>query len=358
MSKTWRPIWQFIATLSLFYSFTHSPSTAQSLTGRWVGVTTEYDLDAFCPLPVYMDFNADSTWQLGLIDESAAPRTGRWARLKNDSLRFNEATYAPELVTLQGDRLRIGRVQPMTFRRFRAMPMKRETVWARLVGQVWQSDSVQFRFGADGRVALRNRRANTQTIHYAEVLALAESAFLVVRGNPNGRAGDIRIFWQVVGNDVGVIRLQNDSEKPEILRWVGALPANESLQSTQFQPCANCYGMDPTFFAGYVNELNKRKLLSLFRQQYKPVDVPDQSGVITLKFVRNCAGEIGPISLQQLDTNYKRRPFDKRVSDQLMGIVRNHLPGSLFGDNDKAPSHDQTVTFTIRLVDGRLTDLF
>lgn len=344
-------------TLSLFHAFA---GNAQSVVGRWIGIHTEWDLNTYCPLPAYMDFNADSTWQLGLIDESVAPRTSQWTRLPNDSLRFNGATYAPDLIVFNGDQLKIGRAIPMLFRRYQAVPIKRETVWERLAGQVWQSDSVQYRFATDGRVTLYHRRTGTQTVHFAEVLALGESAFLLVRGNQNGREGDIRAFWQVVSNEVGVIRLQGGFGKnigTETLRWVRALNSNDSFRATTFQPCTNCAAQDQMIVFGGLNDLNKRKVLTVIQHRYQPVDAPDQSGVITLKFVRNCAGGLGPIEFQQLNSDYKRRPFDKRITDQLVDIVRNHIPGSLYGD-DRSRSRDQTLAFTIRLVEGRITDLF
>ncbi len=170
--------WIVFATLSII----HFSLSAQPLAGRWIGVHTEWDLDSFCPLPAYMDFNPDSTWQLGLIDESAAPRTGRWG-MEGRVLRVDTTHYAPELVSLQGDLLRIGRVQPMLFRRFRVVSMARETVWQRLAGQVWQSDSVQYLIAANGRVGIRNRKSGGQTVHCAEVLAMDKSAFLVIRGS-------------------------------------------------------------------------------------------------------------------------------------------------------------------------------
>lgn len=344
-------------TLSLFHWIV---LPAQNLTGRWIGVHTEWDLNSYCPLPVYMDFNADSTWQLGLLDESAAPRTSRWGRLAKDSLRFMETSYAPELITLEGDYLRIGRSMPMLFRRYKPVPMQRETVRARLLGQLWQSDTVQYRFAADGRVALRNRRTGEQTLHYAEVLTLGESVFLLVRGSHSGREGDVRVFWQVVTNAVGEIRMAGGFGKNigvETLRWVRALEANESLQPTHFQACTNCSIQNQIVVFKGLDVLNKRKALALFQQYYQRVETPNQSGIVTLKFVRNCTGDLGPITLQELGADYKRRPFDKRVTEQLVAIVRNQLPSSLFGDVVSQP-RDQTVVFTIRLLDGRLTDLF
>ncbi len=343
-------------TLSLFYSFA---LYAQPLTGRWIGVHTEWDLDSFCPLPAYMDFNPDSTWQLGLVDESAAPRTGRWG-MEGRVLRLDTTHYAPELVSLQGDMLRIGRVQPMLFRRFRAVPMARETVWQRLAGQVWQSDSVQYLIAADGRVGLRNRKTGAQTVHYAQVLAMDKSAFLVIRGSGNGREGNIRAFWQVMSNEVGVIKLMGglgSNVGTETLRWVRPLAVNETLKPTGFQTCANCFAQHlANTFVG-MNEISKRNMFTLFRQRYQPINVPGQSGMIALKFVRNCAGELGVVELQELDDNYKRRQFDTRITDQLRAIVRNELPGNLFGANE--PRHTEMVVSCIfRLVDGRVTDIF
>ncbi len=87
-----------VITLWLFHSFALY-GQSQSLTGRWIGVHTEWDSNSYCPMPAYMDFNPDSTWQLGLVDESEAPRTGKWA-MEGAVLRLDTTHYAPELVSL------------------------------------------------------------------------------------------------------------------------------------------------------------------------------------------------------------------------------------------------------------------
>ena len=336
-------------------------SQPQPLVGRWIGVHTEWDLDSFCPLPTYMDFNPDSTWQLGLVDESAPPRTGTWG-MEGRVLRLDTTHYAPELVSLQGDLLRIGRVQPMLFRRFRAVPMARETVWQRLAGNgsagaVWQSDSVQYLIAADGRVVIRNRKTSAQTVHHAEVLAMDKSAFVVIRGSGNGREGNIRAFWQVMSNEVGVIKLLGGlggNAGTEIVRWIRPLGANETLQPTVFQTCTNCYERtrQNTFFS-FGDSM--AKVLDVFKLHYKSAGMPAQSGLIFVSFVMNCVGEKGPVVLKELDENYRNRPFDPQITGQIERISREQLPTSFFG---KPESYDRVVSFTLRLTDGQITDLF
>jgi hypothetical protein len=347
-------------TFCAFFIFPHSLSAQdQHFAGRWIGVHTEWDINSFCRLPAYMDLNPDSTWQLGLVDESAAPRTGTWS-LTGGILRLDTTHYAPELISLTGNFLRIGRTEPMLFRRFRAVAIPHKTVWQQLAGQVWQSDTVQYLMATDGRVGVRNRKTGQQTVHYAGVLAMDKSAFLVIRGSGNGREGPIRAFWQIMSNEPGVINLLGglgQNVGTETLRWVRPLRANEVLQPTVFQTCASCFEQQQatTFFS--LSDPNERKLFALFRQRYQPVDLPGQSGLITMKFVRNCAGQLGAIDFQELDSNYKRRPFDKRITDQLRAIVTNELPGSLFGANDN-PKRDQLLSFAFRFVDGHLTGIF
>ncbi|MCY7359557.1 MAG: hypothetical protein LH609_19295 [Rudanella sp.] len=340
-----------------FFIFHFLVSThAQPLTGRWIGVHTEWDTNSFCPLPAYMDFNPDSTWQLGLVDESEAPRTGRWG-MKGRVLCLDTTHYAPELVSLQGNILRIGRVQPMLFRRFRAVPIPRETVWQRLAGQVWQSDSVQYLIAADGRVGIRNRKTGGQTVHYAEVLAMDKSAFLVIRGSSKGREGNIRAFWQVMSNEVGVIKLMGGLGSNigiETLRWVRTFASSEPVQPTEFQLCTNCFERTrQTTFFGFGDSM--AKVLDIFKLHYKSAGTHTQSGLIFVSFVINCVGEKGPVALKELDENYRNRPFDPQLTAQIKRISREQLPGSLFG---KPESYDRVVSFTLRLTDGRITDLF
>lgn len=354
-----------VTALSLFQAFALY-GQSQPLTGRWIGVHTEWDSSSFCPLAAYMDFNPDSTWQLGLVNESEAPRTGKWAMV-GSVLRLDTTHYAPELVSIQGDILRIGRVQPMVFRRYKAVAISRETVWERLVGQraagaVWQSDSVQYLIAADGRVAVRNRRTGKQTVHYIEVLKMEESAFLVIRGSAHSREGNIRTFWQIMSSEVGVLKVLGGSGgtalQPnvgiETLRWVRMFGANEVLQPTDFQVCMNCFERNQNYIFWSLGD-KRAKLLDLFRQQYKSTDLPAQSGLIFVSFLLNCVGEKGPVDMKQVDENYCNRPFDPRITDQIKRISREQLPVSLLGGNE---AYDRVVSFTLRLTDGRITEIF
>ena len=349
-----------VIALSLVPSFALY-GQSKSLSGRWIGVHTEWDTNSFCPLAAYMDFNPDSTWQLGLVDESEASRTGHWG-MEGRVLRLDTTHYAPELVSLQGDLLRIGRVQPMLFRRYKAVAIPREIVWQRLAGQrsagaVWQSDSVQYLIAADGRMGIRNRKTGVQTVHYAEVLAMDKSAFLVIRGCAHSREGNIRAFWQVISNEVGVIKLLGglgSNVGIETLRWVRSLASNDVLQPTGFQLCTNCFERtrQSTFF-GFGDSM--AKVLDIFKLHYKSAGTPAQSGLIFVSFIINCVGEKGPVALKELDENYRNRPFDPQITAQIKRISREQLPGSLFG---KPESYDRVVSFTLRLTDGRITDLF
>lgn len=353
-----RPIQVFLGIwgLLLAYLAPAQPLTREALTGRWIGVAIEYDLDRVCPLVAYMDLRPDSTWQLGRLDNTDEPRTGTWA-LTGPVLRLDTTHYAPGLVTLQGNQLRIGQVVPLTFRRFRAVPMDKQVVWQRLTGQVWQSDRVEYLFAADGRVGLRNRQTRTQTAHYAQLIELDGSVFLLIRGSAGQQSGDVRECWQVMSNEVGTIRLVGSSGPDschETLRWVRALGSGESLGPTGFQTCANC--MRANFGTFSVNPASLRKTTALLRQQYKPVDVPDATGLIRVSFVQNCQGERGPLQFQEYSADYKRRLFDKRITDQLRMLINSQLPGSLFSDPDR--QYDIDVSLTIRLSNGQITDVF
>lgn len=353
--------WLSAGLLACALALASRPTSAQplrrdQLAGRWIGVSTEWDINQRCPLPACMDLRPDSSWQLSLIGNGSDARRGSWA-LDGNVLRLDTTHYAPELISLRADQLRIGRVVPMTFQRYSAVAINREAIWQQLSGQVWQSDRVQYLIAPDGRVALRNRQTGTQTVHYAEVVALDESAFLVISGNAHNREGNVREFWQVIGTTAGELRLLG-SFGPDIctetLYHVGPLETGKPLLPTVFQPCSNCLAQYQSLFAPGL--IDRSKAFDQIRQAYQSVEAPGQSGLIRLSFVQNCAGERSLVDVQEFDLDYKRRPFDNCITDQLRSIVQQDLSGHFF--SDASSPTDAVVSFTLRLTNGRLTDLF
>ncbi len=82
--------------------------------------------------------------------------------------------------------------------------------------------------------------------------------------------------------------------------------------------------------------------------------------MVRIRFLVNCAGEAGRFEVLELDPNYQKRPFDRRITDQLLTICRTELsrgwlPGS---DSGSEGTFDYVQLITFRLRDGAITEIF
>lgn len=345
-------------TLSLFHAFA---GNAQSVVGRWIGVYTQYDLDQFCTIPVYMDLLPDTTWRLGLLDNTEEPKLGKWAALPGDTLLLGGVRYGPGLVFMRGDSLRIGLASPMIFRRFRPVPLNANEVWHRLAGQVWQSDSTQFWIQLDGKVGVVNRRTNVQTIQYAQVLNLTGSSFWQLRGNAFGPNKQVHDSRQVIHADAKTVQFAGWNGRNagvETFRWVRAMTPRDTLRQSGFVSCEGCLGLGVRF-RGYHETEQTRQLKALFTRQYQPVDLPGQSGMILVSFTINCRGDHSSVQLRQYNADYRVHSFDLRIMNQIQILCRDRLENEWFGFSEKELTEgDIAVQFTIRLLDGRITEVY
>jgi hypothetical protein len=84
-------------------------------------------------------------------------------------------------------------------------------------------------------------------------------------------------------------------------------------------------------------------------------DTPGQSGYITIKFIINCEGATGRFRMTEMDSTYQPRNFDKRISGQLLSLVkslRDWNPARYKGKN-----YDSYQYITFRIRNGRITTI-
>ena len=168
--------------------------TPEQLVGTWIGVHSEWDTDLFCPLGTYIRLDADSTYHLGMVDGSAARLTSTWAA-HGDSVRLDTIHYAPRLVRLQNNLLRIGTFYPMVFRKFNAIPIDSARAYQQLNGRVWQSDSLTISLYANGQASVENPTTHQRTAHFWRLARFGLSVFLVIRGNQHNQDSGYKPLW-------------------------------------------------------------------------------------------------------------------------------------------------------------------
>jgi hypothetical protein len=337
--------------------------TREQLTGTWVGVHTEWDTDALCPLPTYIRLDSDSTYLLGMTDGSAKAVTSTWA-IHGDQVRLDTIHFAPRLVTLKNDLLRIGRNYPMVFRRFKDIPLDLDSTSTshQLSGHVWQSDSLLLYCYANGKIALENPVSKQRTIHFWRLARFGTSLFLIVQGNQYTPDGNYKFLWQLSSlssKQLQAIGWNKDAVVQKTFRLIRNLAPGDSCRPTGFQSCTNCF-IRSFSEIGIGRTPLRYNLSQLLKKHYRPVNHTGQSGLIHVQFVVNCRGEQGMFTLSGSDNDYCPKTFDAQITDQLLAISRNYVATDQFlraDDQSGNRQNDVAVSFTVRLQEGQLTDI-
>ncbi|AQG81147.1 hypothetical protein [Spirosoma montaniterrae] len=356
-----RPSGWWVSVLIFLFSLLTFHYTKAQLTGTWIGVHSEWDSDFVCPLPAYLRLNADSTYQLGLVEGTTPPIRSTWA-VQGNRVRLDTIHYAPGLVQVEGNLLRIGTFYPMVFRRFQTIPLDSIAVYQQLSGRVWQSDSLTIALFADGRVSLENRTAKNRTVHFWRVARLDASLFLVIRGSPHERDGNYKPLWQLTSvspTAIQAIGWNGRNVSTETFRLGRSLTSADSCRSSGFQPCDNCFSWQ--WYYTQLNAERQQYVKEVMQKHYHPIDLPGQSGLLRARFVVNCQGERGLFDIAGFDTDYCPFVFDKCITEQVQDICRRHvdfegLSYYVSGQTERRPE-DKGVSLTFRLKDGCITDV-
>ncbi|GAB2597921.1 hypothetical protein [Spirosoma areae] len=331
------------------------------MTGTWIGVHSEWDTDFFCPLPTYLQLDADSTYHLGMVDGSATKLTSTWA-VRDERVRLDTIHYASRLVGVQGDLLRIGTNYPMVFRRFSTITIDSVSAYRQLSGRVWQSDSVTISLYANGQASWENRATTRRTAHFWQLARFGTSVFLVIRGNQYNRDSGYKPLWQLSSlsaKQVQAIGWTGHSVATETFRLVRNLSPGDSCRPNGFQTCDNCFRK--MWYKSSLSSLDKRYTLNqLFAKHYQPVNQTGQSGLIRIDFVVNCEGQSDLFEMSGFGDDYCPTVFASAITNQLLTICRLYVatdPSLREPDDPGTRRQDTAVSLTFRLKDGRLVDI-
>lgn len=334
--------------------------TREQLVGTWIGVHTEWDIDTYCPLPTYIRLDVDSTYHLGIIDGSAKEQISTWA-IHGETMRLDTIHFAPRLVSLQENLLRIGTNYPMVFRRFNDVAIDSVSAYQELSGRVWQSDSLVIYLYANGRAALENPLTKQRTAHFWRLARFNQSVFLLIRGNQYNQDGGYRPLWQISSlsrKQIQAIGWNGHSVSTETFRFIRNLSSADTCHPSGFQICDNCFARMWHYTSVEREEIHT--LRQLFHTYYQSEKRPGQSGLIRIRFVINCQGERGLFDVAGFGDDYCPRTFATQITDQLVKICRQYVPADLSGfvsDLPNMQSQDSAVSLTFRLKDGQITDI-
>lgn len=333
--------------------------TREQLTGKWIGVHSEFDKDVFCPLPTYLNLQADSTYHLGMVDGTASSIASTW-NFKNGSLRLDTLSYTSALFSVTNDVLRIGRLVPMVFRRFQEVPIDSLSALRMLSGHVWETDSLRLSLFANGQVLWENRHTGQRTVHCWKLGKQGKSTFLITRGNAHTCDGNYKPLWQLVAlanRQFRAVGWNGRTVATEAFRFLRSLEPTEVCQTTDFQPCSNCFAnlWDPHDFNRSGKLYQVRQIVE---QAYQPVHKKGESGLIRFHFAVNCQGQTGWLVQTELDDDYCPKAFDPGISGQLSSICRQRIQPLWSTEIRRGEVRDETVAINIRLKNGAITDIY
>ncbi len=139
-------------------------------------------------------------------------------------------------------------------------------------------------------------------------------------------------------------------------RWVGDIDPNPKLDNPNFLLCHSENDVRQYFnmSKGLSFEGEKPAIIRYFEKNYKPVDVLE-SGWIRVRFIVNCKGQSGRFRMLESDENYKERPFDKKISNQIFTLTTQLSGWKILEEKSEAVDYYQYLLFKIK--DGQIVKI-
>jgi len=147
---------------------------------------------------------------------------------------------------------------------------------------------------------------------------------------------------------------KQDSSYP---RHVGDITFDEAIDSKEFQLCDDDEEVRQYFNFGKGVQYKGEKLaiIEAFEANYKPVQGEKETGLIRIRFIVNCKGQTGRFRIIGMDTNYQKKDFDSRITNQLLSITKN-LSGWKTMPDDLVP-YDYYQYLIFKMENGQIKEI-
>jgi len=93
-----------------------------------------------------------------------------------------------------------------------------------------------------------------------------------------------------------------------------------------------------------------------FLKQYNPVNSLSNTGIVRIKFIVNCKGDVGRFHLESYDLDYKRHIIDHKITNQLLELTME-LDNWIPAVNEKGEEIDSHKFFAFRLNNGIIKEI-
>ncbi len=147
---------------------------------------------------------------------------------------------------------------------------------------------------------------------------------------------------------------------PDYPYRIGFIPKHSAINiNPDFKVCNNKYVVDyynrsgfdnNDIPAGYIG--GPKAIKKLLAKQYPNLNLKNESGMLTIRFIINCKGEIGRFEILENDLNYQPKTFDPEVKEQLFNFtkdLKNWQANYLAGE-----SRDCAMYLTYKLKNGKI----
>lgn len=137
------------------------------------------------------------------------------------------------------------------------------------------------------------------------------------------------------------------------LRWVGDIEHNPEIDDKNFVLChgENNFRQYFNMSQGMQYEGEKTAIVNYFKEKYKPVNI-QESGWVRIRFIVNCQGKSSRFRMIEADENYRERPFDKQISQQLLSLTQSLKGWKIITFEDEPVDYYQYLVFKIQ--DGNI----
>lgn len=142
----------------------------------------------------------------------------------------------------------------------------------------------------------------------------------------------------------------------ENMKMIGDIAYDSTVDKKDFMLCNRTYIYQ--YFnglAGLQFEGEKIALIKIFMEQYKCHFIGGESGLIRIRFVVNCKGEIDRFRVIGMNEKYEIKNFDQYIVKQLLQITRNLKGWKIKTYENKEIDYYQYLIFKIE--NGQLKEI-
>lgn len=155
-----------------------------------------------------------------------------------------------------------------------------------------------------------------------------------------------------------LLSCENTVKEERLIHWVGDISFSKNLDGKDFKLCiSEDYIIQNSSIGTPLDiEGDKSGLINIFKTQYDSSVAKKESGLIRIRFIVNCNGETGRFRLLSGGLDFKEKPIDKSITDQLMRITK-----SLTGWKQKIDVQNQARDYyqylIFKIVEGEIVSI-